>query len=407
MISKENIIYALKNLMNRKVRSLLTILSIFVGITTIFIFISFGWGLYYYVDSVSADMGIDKIYIQARGIGAPGLDDAFKLEEKDLDTIQKTTGIVQAAGMEMATAKIVSNGQVRYSFVAGMPTNDKDQMQLMQNISTYKVDKGRNLERGDDVKVVLGYNYQVADKIFTKPLRLNDKVLINDVEFKIVGFVSEIGNPSDDTNIYLTPEAFRLVSHKDELNYAVIIAKVDNVDNIDQIVERLEKRLRQVRGLEKGKEDFFVQTTEQLIETFQTALNIVVYFIVLIAFISVIVSMINTANTMFTSILERTKEIGVLKAIGARNSEILLIFLVESSVLGCVAGIIGVTLGAIISTIGGQILAILGWSFLKPYFPLELFVGLILFATVVGTVSGLIPAYQASKNKPVDSLRYE
>jgi putative ABC transport system permease protein len=97
----------------------------------------------------------------------------------------------------------------------------------------------------------------------------------------------------------------------------------------------------------------------------------------------------------------------VLKAIGARNSEIMTIFLIESGIQGTIAGVLGVCVGALLSYIGGEILASLGWSFLKPVFPLVLFIGLILFATVVGVISGILPAYNASKKNPVDSLRYE
>jgi len=407
MITQENLIYAFRNLMNRKVRSSLTILSIFVGIATIFIFISFGWGLYYYVDSISSEMGIDKVFIQAKGMGAPGMDNTFKLEDKDLNAVEKTRGVLQATGMEMSSVKISSNNQIKYAFSAGMPVNDEKQMHLMEELSTFKVDVGRQLQKGDDDKVVLGHNYMIAEKFFTKPLKMGDKVEINDLEFKIIGFYEEVGNPSDDSNIYLTPEAFRTVTGRDYVSYAMLVAKVDNVDNIDETIDRIERRLRYVRGLEEGKEDFSVESAQQMIEAFGTTLNIVVGFIIMIALISVLVSAINTANTMFTSILERTKEIGVMKAIGATNSEILTIFLIESSILGLAAGIIGVAVGAFLSILGGQILTMLGWSFLQPYMPWKLFLGCILFAGIVGTISGLIPAYNASKKSPVESLRYE
>jgi len=110
---------------------------------------------------------------------------------------------------------------------------------------------------------------------------------------------------------------------------------------------------------------------------------------------------------MVTSVLERIREIGVIKSIGAKNSEIFNIFLFESAFLGFVAGVIGVVLGSLISTIAGRTLDALGWGFLMPYQPIWLFVGGILFATVVGAVSGVMPAINASKLKPVDALRYE
>ena len=144
-----------------------------------------------------------------------------------------------------------------------------------------------------------------------------------------------------------------------------------------------------------------------MIEAYTGVLNIIVSFVILIALISVFVSGINTANTMITSVLERYKEIGVLKSIGARNREIFGIFLFESAFLGFIAGVMGVLLGFILTSIAGSLLAGLGLSFLAPYYSPWLFIGCILFAVFTGAISGVIPAIRASKINPVDSLRYE
>jgi putative ABC transport system permease protein len=127
----------------------------------------------------------------------------------------------------------------------------------------------------------------------------------------------------------------------------------------------------------------------------------------LIALISVFVSAVNTANTMITSVLERFKEIGILKSIGARNSEIFKIFLFESGFLGFVAGSIGVLVGWAASDFGAGILDNLGYGFLSPHYSWSLFIVLILFATLTGAISGMIPAWKASKINAVDALRYE
>lgn len=130
-------------------------------------------------------------------------------------------------------------------------------------------------------------------------------------------------------------------------------------------------------------------------------------FVILIALISVIVSAINTSNTMITSVLERVREIGVMKSVGARNSEIMKIFLFESGFLGFVAGVLGVGIGWIISYVLGKIIAGAGWSFISPAYPWSLFAGCIFFATLTGALSGLVPAINASRISPVQALRYE
>ena len=144
-----------------------------------------------------------------------------------------------------------------------------------------------------------------------------------------------------------------------------------------------------------------------MIDAYSSALDIVIGFIIMIALVSVVVSAVNTANTMITSVLERYKEIGILKAIGARNSEIFTIFLFESAFLGFVAGIIGIGVGYMGTEIARIVLENLGWSFLAPYYSWWLFGACLLFAVLTGAISGVVPAISASKTNTVDALRYE
>lgn len=403
-MSLEILKYSLKNLWENKSRSFLTVLSIFVGITTIFIFVSFGAGLQNYVKELSESAGIDKFVVQARSMGAPGMDDTFKLEDSDLDTISKTKGVKQAVGMYFAAAKITQKKNNKYVYLLGMPDDNKD-LKLGLEFMTVDVFKGRWLSKGDNKKAVLGYNFYLEEKIFSDSYDVGEKIIINDEKFEIVGFLESIGNPSDDSNVYIMEDDIK--QFKPDITYAMIFGVVDDYTNINDIVDSVKKNLRKSRGLEEGKEDFFVQTYEELIDQFSAVFNVLVGFIIMIALISVFVSAINTANTMVTSVLERIKEIGVMKAIGAKNSTIRNIFLFESGILGLSSGIIGVFLGWIISSALASLLDSLGWGFLKPAFNKELFIGCILFAVIVGTVSGIIPAVQASRQNPVDALRYE
>ena len=142
-------------------------------------------------------------------------------------------------------------------------------------------------------------------------------------------------------------------------------------------------------------------------EMFGTFISVINGILILIALISVIVASVNIMNTMYTSVLERTREIGIMKAIGARNSNIRTIFIFESGLLGIVGGILGELLGYGISSAGGYAAKMAGFSSLQPYFSPYLIVGCLIFSFLVGAFSGLFPAIQASKLKPVDALRYE
>jgi len=215
-----------------------------------------------------------------------------------------------------------------------------------------------------------------------------------------------VGNPHDDSNIYISEDYLDKLYPDKNNSYGWIVARVNPLD-IDSVIGGLEKNLRKVRDLKEGKEDFFVQSFQEMISSYMGSLNIIIGFIILISLISVFVSAVNTANTMITSVLERVREIGVIKAVGARNSEIFSIFLFESSFLGLIAGVLGVFMGWGIASFGGIFLENLGWGFLTPSFPPILFIGCILFAIITGAISGVFPAMRASRINVIDALRYE
>jgi putative ABC transport system permease protein len=402
VISKESVNYSLRSIQKRKARSFLTILSIFIGIATIFIFISFGWGLYDYINDFTTSGSADKIIVQVKGIGAPGMDDTFKLTDDDVRVVERAQGVYEATGVYAKVAEVIQGDTRKFTYLLGYDPGTP----LVMEVFDIEYESGRALTNGDMGKVVLGYNYLIPDKIFPKAVGINDKITVQGRELRVVGFFEAVGNPQDDAQVYVISDMVDELYNTTNNSYAMIVAKVDP-NNIDGAVANVEKNLRNERGLDEGKEDFFVQSFADMIESYSGALDVVIGFIILIALISVIVSAVNTANTMITSVLERFQEIGVLKAIGARNSEIFKIFLFESGFLGFVAGIIGVLLGWSLSSLGGKILSDLGWGFLQPHFSPVLFIGCIAFATITGAISGVVPAWRASKINAVDALRYE
>ena len=191
----------------------------------------------------------------------------------------------------------------------------------------------------------------------------------------------------------------------DKLNF--VIAQTALGEDPLLVGEDVEKELREDHRLDEGEEDFDIQTPEQFAETFGVILDIVQIVLIGIAGIALLVGGIGIMNTMYTTVLERTKEIGILKAIGAKNHNILLIFFIESGMVGLFGGSLGVGLGWGISTLGGRIATDAGYQMLQPIFPLELVIGCLFFALFIGAISGLMPARQASKLLPVDALRYE
>jgi putative ABC transport system permease protein len=191
---------------------------------------------------------------------------------------------------------------------------------------------------------------------------------------------------------------------KDE--YDIIVVQLEKNSDPEKVAEAIREKLRKDRGLKEGEEDFNVQTPIAALASINTILNVINVIVIGIALISLLVGAIGIANTMYTSVLERTKEIGVMKAIGARNSDILLIFLFESGLLGLVGGVVGVLIGMLMAWTAatGANTALGNNLFIIKLNP-ALIIGSIIFSFIIGTVSGVLPARQASKLKPVDALR--
>jgi len=186
---------------------------------------------------------------------------------------------------------------------------------------------------------------------------------------------------------------------------SIFVTVKEGFDVVD-VKDRIEKELRKHRGLKEGDEDFSVATAEQMVGMFKDLLLVIQFVLIGIAAISLIVGGIGIMTTMYTSVIERTHEIGVMKAIGAKNSDIGLIFLIESGLLGVAGGIIGIILGLLLSFIVEFGAQTAGVDVMKAYISIELIAGALAFSFFVGAASGVLPAMRASKMNPVDALRH-
>jgi len=397
-------ILGLRNITRRRLRSWLTMIGIFIGIAAVVALVSLTQGLQKYISDEFAKIGRDKIIIQPKGGFGPGTS-KVSLTDKDLNTIKSVPGVSDALGFYVKPVQMEFNNEVKYFPALGWPTTGNTK--LLNELFQYKIVDGRNIKQGDKFKVVLGH-YFLDQNIFDRNVKPGDKVKINGEEFQVAGFYEIIGNPSDDTNVYIPDESLKALYNVRTDEYSVIYAKVASGFDPLTAVDTIERALRRERNLKEGNEDFEIQTAEELMAAFNTLLNIIQGVLVGIALISLVVGAIGIMNTMYTAVLERTKEIGILKAVGGKNSDIMIMFVIESGILGLVGGAIGVLLGISFSKLVQFVAtAALQTKLLQAYFPWYLIVGALLFSFVVGTLSGMLPAYQASRQKPVDSLRYE
>lgn len=400
----DEIKYSLQNLIQRRMRSFLSVLSILIGVMAIFAIVSFGLGIKNYMDVLAQEAGTDKLMLMAKGVGAPGTDETFFIPIEEIDFVGKIKGVKEISGMYFKVAEIEFKDEKKFNYVIGM---DMENIDFVLESFAIDIVKGRQLKKGESNKVALGYNHQFENKFFKKAVKLGDKIEINSIKFEVVGFYEEVGNPQDDSQLYLTFEGFEALfpDDKDEFGYAMLQA--EKGVNPEELADKIQEKLRKYKSEEEGKETFYVQTFADMMETFATIINVLNGILALIALVSMIVASVNIMNTMYTSVLERTREIGIMKAIGAKNRDIGFIFIFEAGFLGAVGGIVGVILGYAVASLGGYMAAQAGYSMLQPIFPLYLVIGCILFAFLVGAGAGIMPAWNASKLNPVDALRYE
>ena len=395
--------FVIKYISQRRLRSWLTVIGILIGIAAVVSLISISQGMQEAIQSQFEQLGTDKIIIMPGGGGMAG---AFSgggsstsgLTDHDISVIKRVRGVDAVSGMIYKQATIKFGREIKYTSVIGADPAAE------WVFSSFNVD-GQRLKTGDRYKADIGYRFTTA-QVFTKEVKMGSQLDINGQAFKVIGTVQEIGNRQDDSQIYIPIETARTLFNESN-QVDMIYARVRKGYDPATVAKDIEAAMRKDRNLKKGEEDFSVQTTEQIAGAVQNILGIIQAILVGIAGISLLVGGVGIMNTMYTSVLERTRDIGIMKAIGARNSNILTIFLIESGLFGLIGGTAGCIFGLSIAK-GVEIYAqFAGYSILKASMnPWLVLLGLGL-AFGIGCASGILPAMQAAKLKPADALRYE
>ena len=290
-----------------------------------------------------------------------------------------------------------------FAYVADIPS-DEEGMNLVYEAFNFDVSEGRLIRKGETGTVLLGSNF-AKTKIYDKEIRVGKDINIERKNFKVVGILK----PSSSFQI----NSVALIPSKDlqdvlKINdeWDLIVAQVHDKNELEDVAVRIKDVLRKDRKEKIGEETFSVETPLQSLSAVNTILNILNAIVVGIAMISLIVGGVGIANTMYTSVVERTKEIGTMKAVGAQNKDILYIFLIESGLLGLVGGIVGALIGlggaigisSIVNNSLGTNLFIISVNY-------YLLIGAVALSFFLGIVFGVLPALQASKLNVVDALR--
>jgi len=389
----------------RFLRTSLTMLGIFIGIAAVVSLISLGQGMQTAINAQFASIGTDKIIIQGAtaGFGPPGANTAGIIDKHDLDLIKEVAGVKRAAGRLLRTVTAEFEGEADNVMALSMPEEQEDRA-LAEEANNLKVEQGRLLKPGDRKKAVVGNNIWNSRK-FSKKMAIGSKLALNGEKFEIVGLMPKIA-ANVDRVILINEEDAREIMNEDG-QFSMIAVQVVPGETPSAVADRISKAMRRDRHQKEGFEDFTIKTSEEVIRSVNTILGVVQAVFVGIALISLLVGGIGIMNTMYTAVLERKRDIGIMKAIGAKNSDIMLIFMLESGLLGMTGGTVGILIGMGLSKTVEIIATGFIGNLLKASFQWHIMAGALAFSFLVGMISGVLPARQASKLPPVEALRGE
>lgn len=392
---------ALKSIRERSIRSWLTIFGIIVSIAVILTLLSLSAGLSGAVEEIFDEFGRNRIYVTAGGgfqsVASGSIQEG--LLKKDVEAIESLPYFKMAIPFSMRNGvKVEYSGRENYLMIQSMPTDNADavnrEYQMEENIIL-----GRPFKEDEKGVAIAGYKvFYNKDELFPREFGLKSSVYINNNKFRIVGVYKEIGSADD--NSFFIP-----LKDAEEMFNLTVYSAVDAVvkDGVD--IHVAEEKLTRLLEKRKGEDNFQIFTPEAIIRQFNNVIGIVQGVLLAIASISLIVGAVGIANNMFTSVLEREKEIGIMKSIGASNSDVLQMFIIESGLIGLFGGIIGALMGIILSLAVGEVAAVLGYPILKALISPFDVIGVLMFAFIIGMISGFLPAWSASKKKIVDVLR--
>ncbi|MFH7903200.1 MAG: ABC transporter permease [Candidatus Aenigmatarchaeota archaeon] len=408
----EIFIIIFKNLQRRKLRSFLTILGIIIGSAVFIAIFNLGKAMEESIAyTLERNLGSDIITILPIQMGRRAqfaFTRTATFSESDINKIKKIDGVENVYGIFYYNLPVKYKREEYRLLVYGIYGIDSWTKIEAERIG---IKYGRFIEK--EGEVILGF--RASTEFFKENIKVGDKIQILNKTFIVVGILNEAGGilSNFDRAIFISIKDFKKIYEtNNQLNSIVIKVKKDY--NIEDVGKNVYDLLLYLRKEEEGKETFTIVTPSFYRNIVSETLSTLSVFLLSIAFVSILVGSIGISNTMFTAVLERTKEIGILKAIGAKNRDILKIFLFESAIIGLIGSIIGCIIGIflslglqyIVTSYIGSMIFRRGIENLVTIDYTSIGIAL-LIGFLCGTFAGYFPAKRASKLEAIEALRYE
>jgi len=412
---------SIKALTANPLRTILTTLGIVIGIATVIMVLSAGAGFRSLIDDQLSSWGTDTLFIETRVPPTTKNRASDNAISADFSRATSTVQITSFKTTDLDAIKRLNNVSGAYGIATGLAVasyrdNAKSIIYYAAGAEMFSIDKhtlksGRFFTRAEDAGanqvVILGNS--LADDLFGQEDPLEKLVRIGNLNFQVIGVYDPQGSMSSggvDDSLYMP-----LITAQKKLlgvNYITVgVVQMTDVDLGEFTAESIRETMRRLHSItDPEKDDFTVTTQAEAMNTFNTIFNGITILLIAIASISLIVGGVGIMNIMYVVVTERTAEVGLKKALGATNSNILREFLVESVLVTVLGGVLGIFFGAIlgwlVSIIAGY--AGLTWTFTVPVYAIIIAVGV---SGAIGIAFGVLPARSAARLDPVEAMRYE
>jgi putative ABC transport system permease protein len=404
MLVTEIIWVALGAIRANKLRSFLTTLGIIIGVSAVIAMVSLGEGAQRTVEEQISRMGTNVLTIRAdqRRSGGVSTEDTEDLRVVDAEALRSGSG-----GLMTISPEVSSRVQLSY-----LRWNSSNQVRGVWpeyfGMYNLNIEHGQSFDEGhvQGRRRVVVLGFAVPEELGTPaPLLIGKTIQIRGQPFEVLGVLEEKGaagmnRPDQEVYVPTSTAQYRVFGGRARLSS--IFAQVPSPDEMDQAYGEIDRVLRREHRIRPGEDvDFTIRNSADMIETFNATAQTFTLLLAGIAGISLLVGGIGIMNIMLVSVTERTREIGVRKALGATRRAILSQFLIEALVLCVLGGILGVIVG-----VGGAevLTRTQDWD---TAVPVDIVILAVLFSAAIGLSAGIWPAYKAAKLDPIDALRYE
>ncbi len=401
---KESFLMAWASLIANKMRSILTMLGIIIGVAAVIALVSIGNGVKQDIQNSISSLGSNLLMVMPGAPRTPGVRPSAgsmkSLKVSDYEAISKLDGVKAASPMTNGSYVVIYQNKNWTTSVSGVSYNYLDVNNWFMKSGRFLSEK--NVQNRERVAVV---GKTVVKNLFGDEDPVGAEIRVKNIPFRIIGVLNSkgsgaMGNDQDDMVIIPYTTAMERVEGIDYLRMIYVVGKDEN--GIDRLQSDIENLLRVRHGIkDTNLDDFNIQNMNSIMETMEETTGTLTLFLGAVAAISLVVGGIGIMNIMLVSVTERTREIGVRKALGATYSVIVTQFLIEAVVISLMGGIIGIILGIGSSKLIGMA------SGMSTVISVPTIVMSFAFSMAIGLIFGIYPARKAAKLNPIDALHYE